>query len=303
MFAYIGMKQPKNDDSPPVLSKNIIKAQHIIPANIIKKWKQDGILLTKVKNNPKLQKVSNERNALFCVYHRWVQLVELHKTNIENEFHKLVNEFEKEQSNLVIDDRAQKEQEIILNYFNTIMTCNYFKYKENSSYVKLDLLLSNEQERQIQQQIRQQEKEGFDREYCEKIGIGYLDSDFKIDLSHGQFLVNVYPRTHFYVYENKNDPRAIWFYIKTKERLYLPDCYKPYEMDNETVGIINISPHSILISQHFINTYLSRIAEINNFDLSQLDIDNPPADCKKIISFVKIINEIASRSYDKWLIL
>ena len=301
------MKQPKDDNRPNISKQSgITHDQHIVPAKIIKKWKQDGNLLTKIKNNPKLQKISNERNkkGLFSVYHRWTKNVENLKTNIENKFHKIVSEYEQQPFNLIIDDRAQKEQEIILNYFNTIMTCNYFKYKENSSYVKLNLSLSNEQERQRQQQIRQQEKEGFDREYFEKIGIGHLDGDGKTDVSHGIFLVNVYPRTHFYVYENKNNPKAIWFYIKTKERLYLPDCYKPYEeMDNETVGIINVSPHGILISQHFINTYLSRIAEINNFDLSQLDINNTPADCKKVISFVKIINEIASRSYDKWLIL
>lgn len=300
------MKQPKNDDRPEVLSPDITKAQHIVPAYIIKKWKQDDILLTKIKNNPKLQKISNERNkkGLFCVYHRWVQLVEKQKEKIENAFHKLVSEIEKEQSNLVIDGENQKEQEIILNYFHTMMTCNSFKYKYGNSYVKLNLpSLDKEEEHSMKKRIQLYEKKGYDRDYFEKSGISYIDDDFKIDMSDLQFGVNVYQRTHFYVYENKNDQRAKWYFIKTKERLYLPDCYKPLAgMNNETVGIINVSPHSILISQHFINTYLSIIAKYNNFDLLQLDINYPPTGCKKVISFTKIINNIALNSYDKWII-
>lgn len=311
------MKQPKDDDRPLVLSKKITKGQHIIPAKIIEKWKQkdkDGRLklLTQIKftpkSDPKIQWFSDERRDDFCVYHRWVQKVEKQKTDIENDFYTLVSECESEceklQSDIVaIDSRDQKNQEIVLNYFSAIMMCNYLKYPKNNSYIEMKLQLSDVDEQIRQRQLQNLDEDNNYREDWEISGCAYLDAHNKVDISDMAFLSNVYQRTRFYVYMNKDDPRAIWYYIKTKERLYLPDCYKPCEeMNNENVGIINVSPHSILISRYFIDTYLRRIAEANHFDLSQLDIVNPPADCKNVISFVKIINSIALKSYDKWLI-
>ena len=92
-----------------------------MPAKIIKKWKQNGILLTKIKNNPKIQSISNERSDLFCVYHRWLQSVERRKTKIENDFHNLVDNWKQSSSSLIVNDGDKKEQEIILNYFHAII--------------------------------------------------------------------------------------------------------------------------------------------------------------------------------------
>ena len=282
------MKQPKNDDRPPVLSKDIIKAQHIVPAKIIKKWKQDGILLTKIKNNPKLQKISNERNkkGLFCVYHRWMQSVEKYKTEIENAFHKLCSKLDSSK-NSMFEITENTDTETILNYFYCLMACYYLK--DNNSYIQLNI--DKEDFENQKPAYTRKEAEEFECKNTYSMIVSGHDGKLNCDISIGIF--TNYIQGAMMQYKDKTNT---WFYIKTKERLYLPDDWHNWL-------IISVSPNSILVSKYFINTYLSGIAEINNFDLSQLDINNPPADCKKVISFVKIINEIASRSYDKWIIL
>ena len=98
------MKQPKDDDRYEVNNPRITKGQHIIPAKIIKKWKQNVVITGQPKNCPfdiKFRKgkedrfPQSERSECFCVYHRWTQNVENWKEKIEKDFYKLCDELDK----------------------------------------------------------------------------------------------------------------------------------------------------------------------------------------------------------------
>ena len=299
------MKQPKDDDRYEVNNPRITKGQHIIPAKIIKKWKQNVVITGQPKNCPfdiKFRKgkedrfPQSERSECFCVYHRWTQNVENWKEKIEKDFYKLCDELDK--NNIVcLQIEKREEKKIILNYFYCLMACNYLK--DFNSFVQLNVdedVCKHQKPAYTREEVDSMEPNSYGTFIEEKNGKLYCDDSLPV--FHGSI-----HRAQLQLEGNKEYWTNTWFYIKTKERLYLPDCYKPLSgMNNEMVGVINVSPHSILISQYFISTYLRRIAEGNNFDLSQLDIANPPADCKKVVSFVKIINSIALKSYDKWLI-
>lgn len=290
------MQQPKNDDRYKVEDPRITKAQHIIPAKIIKEWKQDRILLTKIKNNPKLQKISNERNDLFCVYHRWTQNVENWKTTIEKDFYKLCDELDKNNTVVCLQIEKHKEKETILDYFYCLMACNYLI--NNNSFVTLNI---DEDIRKQRPAYTRAQVDAFEYESC---GMFVEESNGKIccDTSLLTFQRSfIIGRSR--LKGNKETWTNTWFYIKTKERLYLPDRYQPIGSNQETCGIINVSPNSAFISLYFIHTQLNILAYMNKVSIFRIDIMNPPTIISKCIKISNILNQIALVSYNKWLIL
>ena len=153
------MKQPKDDDRPKVLSKDgsISTGQHIIPAYIIKKWKQNGIITGQPKNCPfdiifrqntnkqeiehkkKPSHPQSESSECFCVYHRWSQSFEV-KANkfVEQPFFKLIDELEKDERDIIkFDFIKDKDKALtIIDYCLLIKRRMYFKLNNSNEVFK-----------------------------------------------------------------------------------------------------------------------------------------------------------------------
>ena len=286
------MKQPKNDDRPPVLSKDIIKAQHIVPAKIIKKWKQDGILLTKIKNNPKLQKISNERNDLFCVYHRWSQSFEDNKVGkksdgkditVETLFFDLTEELAKDQRDIIkFDFTKDKETLTIIKYWRLIHRRMFYKLHNSNEEFKNFVGVESSNFTKEQQEALERKHIAY---YVNNQMIGCEWMLYQRDVDVDKICAENGSRQ----FKEHHD----WFYIRIHDktsRFVLPDNWNNWQ-------IISVSPDSILISQAFIN-YLGWIGI-----LPFLDIKNPPIPIKKIVKLSSVINSLALKIYDKWIIL
>lgn len=280
------MKQPKDDDRTPVLSKKITKGQHIIPAKIIKKWKQDGILLTKIKNNQKLQKISNERNkkGLFSVYHRWSQSFEVYANEVvEQPFFKLIDELEKDERDIIKFDFIKDRQTLtIIKYHELIKRRMFYKLNNSNEIFKNFVGVESSNFTKEQQEILEHKHIGY---YVNNQMIGCEWAQYRTHIDFDKFCAENGSRQ---LKEHQN-----WFYIRIHDktsRFVLPDNWNNWQ-------IISVSPDSILISQAFIN-YLGWIGI-----LPFLDIKSPPIPIRKIVKLSSIINRLALCVYDKWLIL
>ncbi|MBQ7537002.1 MAG: hypothetical protein IJT14_02660 [Rickettsiales bacterium] len=281
------MKQPKDDDRYEVNNPHITKGQHIIPANIIKKWKQkdkDGRLklLTQIKftpkSDPKIQWFSDERMDDFCVYHRWSQSFEVYANEVvEQPFFKLIDELEKDERDIIKFDFIKDRQTLtIINYDELIKRRIYYKF--NNSNVDCEAVVTKN--------FTQEEQEELEYNH-----IGYIANNKMIGLEWlGYWGKCLYHEKSAERGTRKSKEHHDWFYIRIHDktsRFVLPDNW-------DDLQIVSVSPHSILISQYSINVLGQEI------DLNKLDINNP--NCKDVVSFVDIINKIALFVYDKWLI-
>lgn len=285
------MKQPKNDDRPKVLSPDIPKAQHIVQAFIIKKWKQNGSLLTQIKHNPKLQKISNEKNDLFCVYHRWSQSFEENKVGkktdgkditVETLFSDLTEELAKDQRDIIKFDFIKDKQTLtIIKYYELIKRRMYYKLNNSNKIFKnfVGVKSSN---------FTKEQQEALERKHVAYYVDGELRGSewmqYKMHMDFDKMCAEDGVRT---LKEHQD-----WFYIRIHDktsRFFLPDNWNNWQ-------IISVSPYSIFISQAFIN-YLG-----SKDYLQFLDIKNPPSPIRKIVKLSTIINNLAMQVYDKWII-
>ena len=287
------MKQPKDDDRYEVNNPRITKGQHIIPAKIIKKWKQNVIIKGQSKNCPfdiefrkgkEDRPPQSERSECFCVYHRWSQSFEVYANEVvEQQFFKLIDELEKDERDIVkFDFIKDKETLTIIKYHELIKRRMFYKLNNSNEIFKNFVGVESSNFTKEQQEILEQKH------------IGYYVNNQMIGCEWAQY------RTHidFDKFCAKNGSRQLkehqnWFYIRIHDktsRFFLPDNWNNWQ-------IISVSPHSIFVSQVFIN-YLGGFTDYLQF----LDIKNPPIPIRKIVRLSSIINRLALCVYDKWLI-
>ena len=293
-YLKINMKQPKDDDRYEVNNPRITKGQHIIPANIIKKWKQkdkDGRLklLTQIKftpkSDPKIQWFSDEGRDDFCVYHRWSQSFEVNANKfVEQPFFKLIDELEKDERDIIkFDFIKDKDKALtIIDYYLLIKRRMYFKLNNSNEVFKNFVGVKSGN-------YTKEEQETLERKH-----VSYYFNNQMIGMEWISYLMD----TQFNRHCSENDVRTLnehqnWFYIRIHDktsRFVLPDNWNNQQ-------IISVSPYSIFISQAFIN-YLYGFTDYLQF----LDIKNPPIPIRKIVRLSSIINRLALCVYDKWLI-
>ena len=289
------MKQPKDDDRPPVLSKNITTGQHIIPAYIIKKWKQNVIITENCPFNIKFRKKfkkgkkerlpQSERSECLCVYHRWSQSFEVNANKfVEQPFFKLIDELEKDERDIIkFDFIKDKDKALtIIDYYLLIKRRMYFKLNNSNEVFKNFVGVKSGN-------YTKEEQETLERKH-----VSYYFNNQMIGMEWISYLMD----TQFNRHCSENDVRTLnehqnWFYIRIHDktsRFVLPDNWNNWQ-------IISVSPYSIFISQAFIN-YLYGFTDYLQF----LDIKNPPIPIRKIVKLSSIINNLALSVYDKWII-